>query len=350
MAKSIWDEIKDLFKSDDQKAEERQQELDAAAEREKDVIDQLDELDREYRENVENEDDDDLTEELEKLFPSDSGYREKEYDAETDEEIEKRVKEESDAKKRQDVDDYEREYENDKNVLEGKKDSADKSLQESYRELEKLYNELKEQTKNDALRRGVARGSIVSSAVNGIENSELGDRAQARGSYHNAIESLDKQLVKLESDRAFALEQLDIAYAAELADKIEKLKADRDKEVQKYEEYNENVRRKNNEYAAKRERDIDEYLREREKEKEKQRQKQEDRESVVGYTGEKRENYAKRYEIAYNFYSSLSPGIAVDALEASPNMRYYLGEYHYNQLLNSLKSMRAEVGEKSRYF
>lgn len=349
MAKSVWDEIKDLFKSDDEKAEERQKELDDALERERDVVEQLDELDRQYRESVEDDEDEDLTEELEKLFPSDSGYREKEYDAQTDEQIEQQAKAEKDAEKQQDTEELQRRFESDKQKLEGSKDSSDKSLKDSYAELEKLYEELKQRTRDDALKRGVARGSIVSSEVKELENDLRGDRAQARQSYLDSVNDIDRKLKQLQADKDSALEQLDIAYAAELAQRIEKLKADRDKQVEKYEEYNQDVRRKNAAYAAKRERDIAEYLRERDKEKQETQRKREELENIVGYTGEKRENYAKRYEIAYQFYSSLSPDIASDALMASPNMRYYLGEYHYNQLLRSLKDAKAAAHAEDRY-
>ena len=80
-----------------------------------------------------------------------------------------------------------------------------------------------------------------------------------------------------------------------------------------------------------------EYIKDKEEEKRKAEDAQIKHENKYGYTGAKQENYSKRYDIAYDFYSSLSPDIAADALEASPNMKYYLGAY-YNKLLDSLKN------------
>ena len=68
---------------------------------------------------------------------------------------------------------------------------------------------------------------------------------------------------------------------------------------------------------------------------------QQEYESKYGYSGEKLENYSERYRIAYDFYSALSPDIAVDALKASPSMKYYLGNM-YDRLLSSLQSKKKE--------
>ena len=46
---SFWEELKDLFKTDSQRNEERQNEIAAALEAAKAVTDRLAELDREYR-------------------------------------------------------------------------------------------------------------------------------------------------------------------------------------------------------------------------------------------------------------------------------------------------------------
>ena len=49
MAKSIWDEFKDLFKTDSEKAEEKQNQIKDALEREKEILDRLSELEQQYK-------------------------------------------------------------------------------------------------------------------------------------------------------------------------------------------------------------------------------------------------------------------------------------------------------------
>ena len=94
-----------------------------------------------------------------------------------------------------------------------------------------------------------------------------------------------------------------------------------------------------------REEDIAEFLKNREEERLEREEKQREEERKYGYTGAKQENYAKRYDIAFDFYSSLSPDIAADALAASPSMKYYLGNY-YDKLMSALKG---EEGQ-TRYY
>ena len=108
MAKSLWDEFKDLFKTKEQREQERRDSLADAMDREKDVVKQLEELDRQYRESLPVEEEEQPN--LEELFPSDSGLREHEYVPETDEQIEERAKAELEDKKAADKKKLENKY------------------------------------------------------------------------------------------------------------------------------------------------------------------------------------------------------------------------------------------------
>ncbi|MDE6060171.1 MAG: hypothetical protein K2G31_01695 [Clostridia bacterium] len=332
MAKSIWDEIKDLFKTDSQKAEERQKEIDNALSQEKGIVDQLAALEKEYKDSLPPEEEIDL----EKLFPSDSGLRELEYSVDSDEDIAARAEKESAYNKQVEVNGLEDRYQKQLSALDGTGEKATQSLQDGYKQLEELYNELRKRSENDTLKRGLARSSIATNQLSNLDAARLANTGELQASYNAAMNDIAMRINELEANRETALSELDLKYAVELDERISKLKAERDKTVEKYEEYNRNIREKNDEYAKQRDEDIAEYLKNREEEKIKAQEAQAQHEKKYGYSGEKRENYAKRYEIAYNFYSSLSPDIAADALAASPNMKYYLGEY-YNTLMSALK-------------
>ena len=170
---------------------------------------------------------------------------------------------------------------------------------------------------------------------------------QLQASFNNSMTEIDNKIAGLENDKTNALEELDLKYAMELDERIADLKKERDKTVKEYETYNNQVRKQNADYQVKRQSDIEKYLEKREEEKLEAIKKQEENEKKYGYTGEKQDNYAKRYNIALNFYSSLAPEIAADALAASPNMKYYLGLY-YDKLLNALKS--SSSGGEKRYY
>lgn len=343
MAKSFWNEIKDLFKTESQKAEERQKQLDSALEREKEVANQLAALDKEYRDSLPKEEEIDI----EKLFPSDSGLKELEYTAESDEDIAARAAKENAYGKQAEKNGLQSRFENQLSALESSGEQAAKNLQDGYKQLEDVYNELRRRSENDTLKRGLARSSIAGNQLSAIDAAKLSGTGELHAAYSSAMNSIASRINELEANRENALEELDLKYAAELEESIQKLKAERDKTVREYEEYNRDIREKNAEYAKQRDVDIAEYLKNAEDEKRKAAETLAKHEKKYGYSGEKRENYTKRYELAYEFYSSLSPDVAVDALAASPNMKYYLGEY-YSTLMNALKTARKN--NKTRVF
>lgn len=335
MAKSLWDEFKDLFKTKDQREQERRDSLADAMEKEKDVVKQLEELDQQYRDSLPEEQEEDV--DLEKLFPSDSGLREHEYVPETDEQIESRAKETVEKEKEADKKKLENKYEAQADEVELKKSDAANALDAAYDSLDEKYAERGEDAKNDALKQGIARGSILSSVLGELSENKQAEAQSAEKSYKEKIEGLDAKLSSLESELNSALEQLDMKYAIELSNDIKELKQQRDKEAQKWEKYNQDIRRRQAEYEYERQQDINEYLAEREKQKEEAKRREEQNEAIYGYTGEKQKNYAARYDIAYDFYMSLDPAIALEAFEASPNMQYYLGAY-YSKLKKELKA------------
>ncbi len=333
MAKSFWDEFKDLFKTDAEKEEEKRQQINDALEREKEISNQLSALDKEYKDSLPKEEEIDF----EKLFPSDSGLKELEYQLDTDDDIAKRAEKENSYSKNKELSGLESKYDKQSSALSESRKKAEQTLGEGYKQLQELYDQLRKRTENDTLKRGLARSSIAATQLGDLDSARLEGMGNLRASYNSSINDIEESIAKLEADRDHALEELDLKYAVELDDRISELKAERDKTAKTYEEYNAKVRKQNNEYAQKREENISKYIKDKEEEKRKAEDAQIKHENKYGYTGAKQENYSKRYDIAYDFYSSLSPDIAADALEASPNMKYYLGAY-YNKLLDSLKN------------
>lgn len=84
---SLWDEIKDLFKTDKQLEEERQQKINSALEKESDVSKRLAELEKQYNDSLPKDEEIDF----DKIFPTQSGLKEIEYAPESDEDIAKRA-------------------------------------------------------------------------------------------------------------------------------------------------------------------------------------------------------------------------------------------------------------------
>ena len=344
MAKSLWDEFKDLFKTDSEKAEEKQNQIKDALEREKEILDKLSALEKEYNNSLPKEEEPDL----DALFPSDTGLKEINYTGASDEDIAARAERENSLNKQQAANKLESKYETQKSEVESNGLKAAENLKSGYEKLSELYDELRRRTENDVLKRGLARSSIATTQLGSLDAARMEGSAQLQASFNSSMADIDNKIAGLENDKSNALEELDIKYALELEERIADLKKERDKTVKEYEEYNNQVRKQNADYQVKRQSDIQKYLEKRESDKLAAQQKQEEDEKKYGYTGTKQDNYAKRYDIALNFYSSLAPEIAADALAASPNMKYYLGLY-YDKLLNTLKAATATDGQKIYY-
>lgn len=329
---SFWDEFKDLFKTDSQRAEERQQALNDALEAEKGLAEQLAALDREYRESLPAEPEYDL----DKLFPEDLGLEKVDYTPETDEQLTQRAQAGVDYEKSEERKGLEDAFRTSSSELNERADEAERTLREDYEQLGELYAELRKQTENDALRRGLGRSSIKTGALSDLDADRANAENASKAAYDAEMAEVGAQLDALRKEQDAALEQLDLKYAAELEERIAELKEERDATAKKYAEYNNKVAEKEQEYAVQREEDIADFLAEREKERLEREETQREQEAKYGYTGEKQENYSKRYDLAFEFYSSLSPDIAADALAASPNMRYFLGNY-YDKLMSALQ-------------
>lgn len=346
MAKSLWDRIKDLFKTESEKAQDRQNSINDALENERNIIEQLDALYKEYKDSLPKEEEPDI----EALFPSDLGLKEIKYNVDSDEDIAARAERENAQKKQLNANKLESKYETQKSVYDDSREAAGQSLKEGYEKLQNLYDDLRKRTENDVLKRGLARSSIATTQLGNLDEAHIAGAGELQASYNSAMANIDDRLASLEADKNDALAELDIKYALELEQRIAELKSERDKTVKEYEEYNNKVRKQNAEYSSKRQSDIEEYLAKREQDKAEEKQKQEEYESKYGYSGDKQENYAKRYQIASDFYFALDPEIAYDAFLASPNMKYYLGAY-YSKLLNALKATKVDTYSSSqRYF
>lgn len=178
--------------------------------------------------------------------------------------------------------------------------------------------------------------------LEGVDSSYKAEADSVKNAYETELDSIANQIEILLSERESALEALDLQYAGDVKNKIDSLTKERDKLTKEYAEYNQKVLEKQKDYAVEREKQINDYL----EEKAEQAKIKAEYEKEFGYSGEKKENYEQRFKIASDFYNSLSPNIAVDALKASPTMKYYLGIY-YDTLLDNLNNRK--IGQK-KYF
>ncbi len=110
--------------------------------------------------------------------------------------------------------------------------------------LDKAYKTASDSIDADIIRRGLARSSI---AVN--EKSELyGERARQESeilrAYGDKIADIDAQISTVSQRLESALGDFNLSYAQKLNDKLEELKADRDKKAEEALKYNNSIKEK----------------------------------------------------------------------------------------------------------
>lgn len=339
----FWEDFKDIFKSKSRKEEEKQQKVSDVLQSENELVSKLAELEEAYKSSLPK------TEKpnLEELFPTSLGLEKLIYDAPTDDELEERAQAAVDYEKTAAKNKLDDSLKTAADKLSSQEKSAEKNLQDSYKELESLYTDLKKKAENNSIKRGMARSSVIIGQLGNLDSAHMASAGEVEAAYNEIISSINYEIASLKEKKEKAYDELDLKYAVELDKKITSLKSERDKTVADYQKYNNTIAEKETKYTGQRESDIAAYLKQLESDRLKSESEKREYEAQYGYRGAKQENYSQRYDLAYEFYASLSPDIAAAALEASPNMRYYLGNY-YDKLLSVLTNDSSS--SKTKYF
>lgn len=321
---SIWDKIEDLFKTKEEIADEEAQRAGAAVEGEttSGLVDALKNLEDELNKKNTVEEPD-----YDKLFPE-VKLEKKEYAPATDEEIEKRAQDET-------AGDYQKKTQN---LLDSAKKKGEelsdynKQLSEkktaSLADAESAVERAKETASDDMLKRGLGRSSIVAGILGEYDKAGLEKAAEIMNSYDSKIADVEKEISGLESEKKKSLDELDLAHAKEVSDRIAELKEERLKLSNEAIAENNKIAQKQADLDAERLEGIEKYKEDRKKKAEDEAKQLAEYEKKYGYSGEKQQNYAKRYELALRYYLTVDSDIALKALESSANMKYYLGNYY----------------------
>lgn len=128
--------------------------------------------------------------------------------------------------------------------LNDKKETAIKNSEEVVLEgaekkkvIDEMYKSLEKDTEENAIKRGIARSSIVAEQLKGLGVEKIKDVLSVDNQVAEKIKGYNDEIAKLESDYTSAVETLDIEKAIDVKEKIEKLtkeQADKLEEVLKY--------------------------------------------------------------------------------------------------------------------
>lgn len=220
-------------------------------------------------------------------------------------------------------DNFETKTENIDQSIEKIKKSEEKDKEEIYQ----TYQGLKQDAKDDAVKRGLARSSIIVNTLSNYDNGMVNTLLEKSNEVSAKIASYENERNLLEEQKKNALSSFDIEYAVKLQEKIDEINSDilaREEEITKY----------NNEISEleakwKKEQEDDNFDKTTELAK------------LMGEYGTAVFDVLKqneKYAIAREHLNSMTKDEAL--IEFKNNSAYYtnLGKYNYNKLLDELNA------------
>lgn len=184
-------------------------------------------------------------------------------------------------------------------------DKKKKSLSES-------YAVAKENAANEAIRRGIARSSIISEQLADFDAANIKANADIDYAAENSIKQINGEIEELSDKLSDALSSLDMETAIKVNERIQKLKTERQKRSDEVLEYNNKIAEKKASFAEK-------------LAKKGQTEKEENSDQYA-------RAYTKKINALYDYYRSLGTG-AKSALAADKNFIIkYVGEKGYDLL------------------
>lgn len=142
----------------------------------------------------------------------------------TDEEITKQAENELSDYKSSNIKAIEENATNKKSALEDSKTDATDNYSLAMDTASSYYKNVKENASNDALKRGLARSSIVINKLDAFNQAEINTYNALNTELTNTINSIDFEINMLSAEQESALNEFDISYAVKLSNKITELK------------------------------------------------------------------------------------------------------------------------------
>ena len=210
--------------------------------------------------------------------------------------------------------------------LNARRSAYDEARRSTEADLEKQYEAAARAIDNDAVRRGLARSSIAAVERGALEREYLGKSADVARDYANKISQLETDIASVNRKLQDALNDFNLTYAAKLTNRLNELKAEREKKMEEVIEYNNEVKRKQASLdydRMKTESDLYSDALSQEKQAN----------SLSGVPAERMDEiYKAVYKKMDEFLGSLDPTQALLEIRNHSLYRQHLSNYYYNRL------------------
>ena len=210
-------------------------------------------------------------------------------------------------------------------ILENNEYLKDQSSQ-SNDKINKYYDESIKETENQALKRGLARSSIIISEISNLEGSRASELSNVLNNLQKNLNENENKINKLSQEKDEALNNLDIEYAIELSEKIDKLASEYAKQKEDAIKFNNNVAKLEAEYKL----DLDKQKLDKKKQNLALQEK-------YGDDIYKSEIESNQYDYLKNYFDSLEPKYALSLFLTNKELKSILGD-NYTKMYKYLSS------------
>jgi len=295
-----------------------------------DLIDSFNTIDSSYGSmtKITNENSNNIAEEL--------NLEKMSYTEPTEEEITTQAQNSLTDYKQNTIKNIEDETEAENTKLINNKSSLINSADEQKQNIATTYANAKDSTEKDALKRGLARSSIVINKLAAFTTDEVNQYQKISDELNGSLKDIESSIANLETKKQNSLNNFNITYAIKLSEKIDNLKAVQEEKEAEVIKYNNQIAEKEAEYAQKlSEAEKDNYQAEWERQL-----KLAEYQSKYGKLPSADLVAIEKYNLALTYFNNLPKTEALAELESNPLLKQQLGE-HYFELYNKI-SKRSE--------
>lgn len=171
-------------------------------------------------------------------------YEEKKYDAPTDEELTAQAERDLNDAAKIKADSLKSSAKQKKIDLENKIAEAENSAAKKTAQISTAYSTAKKNASDEAIKRGIARSSIISEQLKDLDTANIKDNLAIVEAADAEIDDVNAQLDDLKTQLSQAIDQLDAETALQIRQKVEELKKERQKRQDEVLEYNNKIAEK----------------------------------------------------------------------------------------------------------
>ena len=224
-------------------------------------------------------------------------------------------------------------FESKSNTLNEKKEETLLKESEEKKGVEESYQSALQKYRDKMIFQGLTNSTIADGGKMELANALDAQNKEIEVKYDRKYLEIENSLKEAQTELSNALELYDLNFAADLQEKINKLKLAEEKRVKEINDYNLSVREKESAYQIEKANKLYKLQMERQKALFEEMKEAQELEKEYGVSQEKREEYFKREETAKSFYSQFSKEQASKLInEVSEDLLLLLGPEAYLDL------------------